>query len=257
LSLSHLLLPAALLSLAFAGLWLVQVRLKDASLVDAAWALGLGAMGAWIAASSGGLPARRALVGATAVLWSLRLAAHLYFDRVRGKPEDGRYAALRASWGANANRNFFLFFQAQAALVLILSSAYCAAAARTAPLGPLDALAVLLFAVSLAGESAADRQLAAFRADPANRGRVCRAGLWGWSRHPNYFFEWLVWLSFAAFSPLSPASWLAPALMLFFLLRVTGIPATEAQALKSRGDAYRLYQKEVSMFAPLPPRRSA
>lgn len=252
---SQILLPAVLLSPAFAGLWLVQVRTKDASLVDAGWALGLGVMGTWIAAVSPGLPERRALAGAMALLWSLRLASHLYFDRVRGKPEDGRYAALRAAWGANANRNFFLFFQAQALLVLLLSSSYCAAAARAEPLGALDALGAILFAVSLCGETLADRQLAAFRAEPANRGRVCRAGLWGWSRHPNYFFEWLIWLSFAALAAGAWSAWLSPALMLFFLLRVTGIPATEAQALKSRGEAYRLYQKEVSMLVPLPPRR--
>lgn len=254
---SLILLPAALLSLAFAGLWLLQVRTKDASLVDAGWALGLGVMGVWIAAGSDGLPVRRLLAGAMALLWSLRLASHLYYDRVRGKPEDGRYAALRASWGADANRNFFLFFQAQALLVLVLSGSYCAAAARAEPLDGLDALGVLLFAASLCGETWADRQLAAFRADPANRGRVCRAGPWGWSRHPNYFFEWLIWLSFAALAAGAWSAWLSPALMLFFLLRVTGIPATEAQALKSRGEAYRLYQREVSMFVPLPPRRSS
>ncbi|MDX6769245.1 MAG: DUF1295 domain-containing protein [Elusimicrobiota bacterium] len=254
---SEILLPAVLLCLAFAGLWVVSVRTKDASLVDAGWALGLGVMGSWIAATASGLPARRLLVGVMAASWSLRLAAHLYFDRVRGKPEDGRYAALRASWGPAADRNFFLFFQAQALLVLALSSSYCSAAARAEPLGALDALGAALFVLSLCGETLADRQLAAFRADPGNRGRVCRAGLWGWSRHPNYFFEWLVWPSFAALAAGAWSAWLSPALMLYFLLRVTGIPATEAQALKTRGEDYRRYQREVSTFVPWPPRRPA
>lgn len=253
---AQLLACAAALSVFFALLWLEAVRSRDASHVDVGWALGLGFLGTAAALAGHGEPARRALAGTMAAAWSLRLAAHLYFDRVRGKPEDGRYASLRASWGAKADRNFFWFFQAQAALDLLLSGSYFAACARPGPLGPLDALAAALFAVAIAGEASADRALAAFRADPANKGAVCREGLWGWSRHPNYFFEWLVWLSFAALAPGDWRAWIAPPLMLYFLLRVTGIPATEAQALRSRGDAYRRYQDEVSMLVPLPPRRS-
>jgi len=245
------------LALFFAALWLIQVRIKDASHVDVGWALGLGFLGVYLAASSSGLPERRALVGLMTVFWSLRLAAHLYFDRVKGKPEDGRYATLRASWGGAANRNFFFFFQAQGVLDAILALSFVAAASRPGPLGPGDALAAAIWVISLSGEATADRQLAAFRADPANKGQVCRTGLWSWSRHPNYFFEWLYWMSFVAMAPGDWRVWLSPALMLYFLLRVTGIPATEAQALKSRGDAYRRYQNEVSRFIPWPPRRSA
>ena len=252
------LIPASLsLVVVFAVLWGIQVRTKDASHVDVGWAAGLGFLGVVIALSASGLPARRALVGLMALVWSVRLALHLYFDRVKGKPEDGRYAALRASWGPRADRNFFFFFQAQAVLDVVLASSFLAAARRAGPLGLLDWIAVSAWAVSIAGEAAADRQLAAFRADPANKGKVCRAGLWNWSRHPNYFFEWMIWLSYAAMAHGAPLAWISPALMLFFLLRVTGIPATEAQALKSRGDAYRRYQDEVSMFIPWPPRRTA
>ena len=250
-----LLLCAAALSVFFALLWARAARARDASAVDVGWALGLGAMGLAAALAGDGLAGRRLLVAGMAAVWSLRLASHLYFDRVRGKPEDGRYAALRASWGANANRNFFVFFQAQGVLCLILSLPFFAAAERTQPLGAADAAAALLWLAAVAGESAADRALAAFRADPANKGKVCRLGLWAYSRHPNYFFEWLVWLSYAAFAPGDWRVWTSPALMLYFLFRVTGIPATEAQALRSRGAAYRRYQDEVSVFIPLPPRR--
>ena len=96
-----------------------------------------------------------------------------------------------------------------------------------------------------------------FKADPANKGAVCRVGLWGWSRHPNYFFEWLIWVSFAVFALGSPWGWVGiccPILMLYFLLRVTGIPATEAHAVRSRGEAYRQYQREVSAFVPRAPK---
>lgn len=252
-----LLACAAVLSVFFALLWLEAVRSRDASHVDVGWALGLGFLGLVAALKGTGDPGRRALAGAMASVWSLRLASHLYFDRVRGKPEDGRYASLRASWGPRADRNFFLFFQAQGLLDLLLACSYFAACSRSAPLGALDALGAAVWLAAVAGETAADRALAAFRADPANKGAVCRAGLWGWSRHPNYFFEWLIWLSFAALAPGDWRAWVSPPLMLYFLLRVTGIPATEAQALRGRGAAYRRYQEEVSMLIPLPPRRTA
>lgn len=241
----------------FAGLWAVQRRTKDASLVDVGWAAGLGAMALLCAAVLPGDPARRALVGAMGALWSARLAWHLYVDRVRGKAEDGRYAALRASWGGDAQRNFFWFFQAQGALAALLALPFAALAARPGPLGPADAAGAVLWLVAVGGEAAADRTLAAFRADPANKGRVCREGLWRYSRHPNYFFEWTHWLAYAAMAPADWRVWLSPALMLYFLLRVTGIPATEEQALRSRGEEYRRYRRETSMFIPWFPRRDA
>ena len=119
----------------------------------------------------------------------------------------------------------------------------------------LDAAGLAVFAVSMVGESIADRQLARFRADAANRGQVCEAGLWRYSRHPNYFFEWLHWWAYVLFGYGSPSWWVTLAgvvLMYLFLTRVTGIPHTERQALASRGDAYRRYQQQTSAFFPLP-----
>ena len=238
------------LALLFAVLWAFQVRSHDASSVDVGWASGLGALALACAAVLPGAPARRVLVGAMGFVWSLRLALHLYFDRVRGKPEDGRYAALRASWGADANRNFFVFFQAQAALDVLLGSSFAALCSRPGPLRIADGVGAAVWLVAVLGEAAADRQLAAFRADRANKGNVCRAGLWGRSRHPNYFFEWLHWVAYVAMAPWDWRVWLAPAVILFFLLEISGIPANEAQALKSRGDDYREYQRTTSMFVP-------
>ena len=108
------------------------------------------------------------------------------------------------------------------------------------------------------GEAVADHQLAKFRQDPANRGQTCRVGLWAWSRHPNYFFEWMHWFAYLVLALGSARWWLAlsgPVLMLLFLYRVSGIPWTEAQSLRSRGEDYRRYQREVSAFGPLPPKR--
>jgi steroid 5-alpha reductase family enzyme len=119
-------------------------------------------------------------------------------------------------------------------------------------------LALVVWLASMAGESLADRQLARFRADPGSRGKTCRVGLWAWSRHPNYFFEWLHWFSYvllAVGSGLAWLAWLGPVLMFAFLYRVSGIPWTEAQSLRSRGEDYARYQREVSAFFPWPPRR--
>ena len=206
--------------------------------------------------ASGWAP-RRVLVAGLAAGWSLRLSAHLA-RRVLGEPEDGRYAALRRELGPRFGRWSFVFFQAQALLAVLLSLAFLVPMSATVEgWRPQDGLAVLLWVASIVGESLADRQLAAWRANPSNRGRTCRAGLWRYSRHPNYFFEWLHWLVYPVLAvglPLGWLLWLAPALMLLLVLKVTGIPPTEAQSLRSRGDDYRAYQRTTNALFPGPPK---
>lgn len=249
------------LGLLFTALWLWQQKHRDAGIVDVGWAFGLGALAVYYALAGDGDPSRRLLVGLLGGAWGLRLAWHLLVDRVLGKPEDGRYQTLRAGWGRGAPLAFFIFFQAQAALDLLLSVPFLLACRNPAPaLSPVEWAGALLWLIALAGETVADRQLAAWRADPAHRGRTCRAGLWRYSRHPNYFCEWLIWCAYALIALPAPHGWLAlgaPVLILFFLFRVTGIPTTEAQALKSRGDDYRRYQRETSVFVPWFPRSGA
>ena len=127
-------------------------------------------------------------------------------------------------------------------------------AANPSPtLHPVQWFGVALFVVAKFGETTADRQLARFRADPANKGTTCRQGLWRYSRHPNYFFEWLVWCAFAALAwPAPHGAWalVMPALMYVLVTRVSGIPYTEAQALRSRGEDYRRYQRTTSALIP-------
>jgi steroid 5-alpha reductase family enzyme len=233
--------------------WLVHLRLANAGVVDVAWAANLGLLAALDASLGSGLPARRALVAAMAAIWGARLALHIA-ARMWGHPEEGRYAQLRKDWGGHIGVKFLGFFLFQGALDLFLSIPFLAASLNPAPgISPLEWAGVLLWAVSLAGESVADRQLARFKARPESRGKTCRESLWSVSRHPNYFFEWLIWVAWAIFASASPGGWLAwacPALMLYFLLRVTGIPATEAQALRSRGEDYRDYQRTTSSFFP-------
>lgn len=244
-----------------AVLWAYATARKDAGIVDVAWAGLLGTLAiayAWLAE---GAIERRVLTGVLGGVWGLRLSLYLLKDRVlKARHEDGRYQQLRASWGASANRNFFLFFQAQGVLAAALSAPFAIAALSTSPLGAIDYAAAALWLVALLGESTADRQLALWRNDPANRGRTCRAGLWRYSRHPNYFFEWLMWCAFATIATPAPwgwLAWLAPAVMLFLILKVTGIPPTEARAIRSRGDDYRRYQQSTSAFFPWPPKNES
>ena len=131
---------------------------------------------------------------------------------------------------------------------------------NTSPLAWFDMAAIGIFAISLIGESIGDRQLAAFRKLADNRGKDCRVGLWRYSRHPNYFFEWLHWFAYpllaAGLGELAWMTLIGPGLMLLFLLKITGIPPTEKRALQSRGEQYREYQRTTSAFVPWFPKGS-
>ena len=244
-------------AIAMVGVWMVSRRIDNMGYVDVAWAALMGAMAIAVAVCSHGAMLPRAMVGLLVGIWALRLAAHLY-NRVHGHPEDGRYRYLRDQINDD-QRKLFGLFQAQALVVTLFALPLLATASNPEhafTAWTLGAVAIWLLAV--VGEAIADRQLAAWVAHPANKGKTCRRGLWGWSRHPNYFFEALHWLAYAVLAIGAPMAWLAftgPMLMFVFLYRVTGIPYTEAQALRSRGDDYRAYQREVSAFFPWPSSR--
>ncbi len=242
-----------------AALWQAQRRTRNAGVVDVAWSFATGALGAGFALAADGAWPRRLVVAGLAAAWGLRLGLHLW-ARVGREAEDGRYQQMRREWGADADRRLFGFFQIQAFAAVLFALPMLAAGRSAAPFGPLDAVGVALWLIGLGGGTIADRQLAAFRADPGHRGRVCQAGLWRYSRHPNYFFEWLHWWSYAALAVHSPVWWVPLAgvvAMGYTITRVTGIPPTEAQAIRSRGDAYRAYQRTTSAFVPWPPRPDA
>lgn len=241
-------------------LWLLHLPLRNASIVDFGWPLGILICTVIFALGGSGTPSRRYLVFLMVAMWALRLSGYLLLARVVGKPEEGRYVELRRQWGANIELKFLGFFLMQALSCVVLSLPFLLVAMNDAmDLWNIERFAALLFVIAMSCESIADRQLAAFKSKPENHGKVCREGLWAWSRHPNYFFEWVIWMSFAILA--LPAPWgflgfLSPTLILHFVLNVTGIPPTEEQAVRSKGDAYRQYQKEVSAFVPMPPKQS-
>jgi steroid 5-alpha reductase family enzyme len=251
---------AAELALAaiMAGAWATQRASGQTGWIDAIWTFGVGATGAALALAplgvSGASDWRRAAIAGAAALWSARLGLHIV-ARTRKAPDDPRYRKLIEEWGAVAPRRLFQFLQAQALVGAALALAVALAAQAPSPSWRAqDWAGLLIFAGALLGESCADAQLARFRANPANRGGVCDVGLWRRSRHPNYFFEWLVWVAFAVVAiDRDGASWaaaLAPLLMYATLRYASGVPPLEDHLKRTRGERFAAYQARTPIFFP-------
>ena len=248
------------LCLLFGALYLIARRIDNYGIVDIAWSYAFGALATFYALAGPGWPVRRALIATMAVLWRARLGTHLAIRVIGHHPvEDGRYQQLRKDWAGNFTAKMAGFFQMQAASVVLLGAGFLVVCLNPAPaLHPLEFAGAALWLVAISGEALADAQLASFKRHASNQGKVCAVGLWHFSRHPNYFFEWLIWVAYFVFALGSAWGWVAligPASILYLLLRVTGIPMTEEQSLRSRGDAYRRYQQTTSAFVPWPPKR--
>ncbi|MEO7654238.1 MAG: DUF1295 domain-containing protein [Sphingomicrobium sp.] len=243
--------------------WSIARHPVKSGWTDTIWSYALGASGVAAALLVPVGPAhRRWLVAAMIGLWGLRLGTHILRRTLKGR-DDPRYAELRRQWGKAWERRLFRFLMVQAAAGLVLLVPILAAASNPAPFPAWSdwaGLALLLAAV--AGAGVADRQLRAFVTDPANKAKVMDRGLWSVSRHPNYFFEWLGWWAYAliAIGPAGDRPWgyaalIGPLFVYWLLNHASGIPPTEAHMLRSRGDAFRDYQRRVSAFFPWPPKR--
>lgn len=232
-------------------LWLASLRLHDASIIDAFWGPGfLLAAGVYAA-----LLKPNWLLLALVAIWGLRLGIHIA-RRNWGRGEDFRYRQWRQEAGTNWWwRSFFKVFLLQGALMWVISVPLLAAQGGQ-PLGPLDALAACLWLLGFAFEALADSQLARFRADPANKGKVLASGLWAWTRHPNYFGDALQWWAFWLLAAAAGAWWsvFSPLLMTFLLCYVSGVDLLD-KALAQRKTGYAAYMRRTSAFFPWPPRR--
>ena len=253
---SVILTLAILMSLLMAGAWALQRATGSSGWIDTVWSASVGLGGILAVLLAEGDGGRRSIVFCLVVVWSLRLAGHIGL-RTRGGGEDPRYAKLMEQWGETGPRRLFFFLQIQAvaAFVLVLAVYLAASNDRIFP-RTIDLLATMVALVALAGEALSDAQLSKFRKTPEAKTGICETGLWRYSRHPNYFFEWLFWCSLPLLAlqadGLSWASLAAPVMMYWLLVHVSGIPPLEEHMLKSRGEKFRALQRRVNAFFPGP-----
>lgn len=236
--------------------WLYACHKNNVTVVDILWGGGLSCVALLYGASA--YIHHGVTTGVIAAVlmsvWYARLALHL-IARSDGH-EDSRYQYLRQYWGDKANRNHFFFFQIQASWVILFSMPVWVLVTFPTPISHSvwqTVFSVMIWGGSLVGVTVSDHQLREFKAQPENKGKVCDIGLWRYSRHPNYFFEWLHWFSYPVlglWAPYGCVLWAFPALMFAFLFFITGIPFTEQQSIRSKGDAYKRYQQTTSMFIP-------
>ncbi len=257
--LSSLIISWAIASALMFVLWSIQLKTHNAGYIDVGWVLGIALSTLVCNFFYVGYPARKFLVMVMALTWASRLIYHLMIRLTQDTHEDRRYQHLRQSWKPLLQLKFFALYQFQALLAVILAGVFIAPLHNASTvIGPLEYVAIGLWLIGFFGESIADAQLKVFKAIPANKGKTCDVGLWYYSRHPNYFFEWVMWVAYFVFGLASPGGGygiLAPVIMLWLLLKVSGVPFAEQMALQTRGEEYRRYQQLTSMFIPRPKRR--
>jgi len=237
------------------GIWFWAKPIQNAGVVDIFWAFNFAVIALILYAVAPGWLPRKSLFCTMVLFASIRLGSHLGI-RAMSRPgeEEGRHRRLREAWYPYANQKFFWYYQIQAVSNVVLAIPFFIVCANTRRAwSGFEFAGTFLWVIAFVGESLADHALSAFKKDPANRGKVLDTGLWAYSRHPNYFFEWLQWTAWLLFALGSPYGWLAalsPAIILWLLLKVTGIPAAEEQAIRTKGERYKRYQRDVSAFIP-------
>ncbi len=268
----------------FIASWVYARKMNNYSIVDVIWAFSFGATSLTLASVAPVTTRSEWILIAMLIAWSMRLGSHLgrrVFSHLES--EDSRYLELRREYGAQVESRFLRFYLFQAtSVVILLAPIYVALVggnASEAPwcgtsslsggndpsqticqdffTNPVRSAAVLLWIIGWIGESIADAQLAVFKRKPENRGKVCEVGLWSWSRHPNYFFECVIWFGMGIYALSYPHGWigiLSPIIITTLIVKMTGVPYAEAQSLKSKPELYRDYQARVSTLIPWPPK---
>ncbi|MGK0187399.1 MAG: steroid 5-alpha reductase family enzyme [Verrucomicrobiales bacterium] len=252
-------IAAGVLLVIFLFTWWLARRIDNYSIVDVTWSLSFAPIAILHALLGNGWMPRRVAIGCLVAIWSLRLGSYLWSRVAAHHPQvDPRYAILSKRWEKNPARSYLIFFLAQGLLVwLLMLPVHFVAGNAAVSFHPLEIAGFTLWMLGLVGEAIADAQLKRFKKESTDRLAVCKRGLWRYSRHPNYFFQSLLWWGLFLMAVSMPWGWvtiIAPLAMLHFLLRVTGVPLTEELAIEKRGDVYRDYQNTTSAFIPLPPK---
>ena len=232
-------------------IWLWYRYTKNPSVVDVGWASGLTTIGMFYLYCSP-ISTRKVLLSLVLLIWGLRLGGYIWFTRIRLNLLDKRYTQLSEQWSISKPLGFLLNFQFQGLLILIVSLPwyFISQIPFDYAMSVFDYLIIVIALLLIVAESIADYQLQSFKAN--HPGEVCNVGLWFYSRHPNYFFEWLIWCSFACVAfpaPLGLAAWVSPLALWAIMTRITA-PLTENGSVKSRGELYVHYQKRTPMFFP-------
>lgn len=231
-------------------MWVLYRILKNPSVVDVSWSVGLMVSGLMYLGFAG-LTIRTIIIAALLIAWALRLALYLWYTRIRQGHIDKRYLGLSADWKISHALGFYLNFQLQGLLIVMISSVFWVISqSQISHITIMDGVAAFIIVLGIIGESVADLQLQKFKSQ--HQGQVCRMGLWRFSRHPNYFFDWLSFLGFALLgiqSPMGLLSILSPVMLYVIFTRITG-PMTEKGSIQSKGDKYIQYQRQTSMFFP-------
>ena len=234
---------------------LIAERTSNYGIVDILWSYSFGIVVLLFFYLIHAATSSQLLITGLVLTWSIRLGTHLLIRVVNHHPkEDVRYAQLRIEWSKNLKLKMACFFQIQAiSVVLLCTPFYFIFANASNNLGYIEIAGSLLWVIGVAGESIADLQLSRFKNNPLNHKEVCSQGLWRYSRHPNYFFEWIIWVSYFIIACSTPYGWLSiisPAIILYLLLTKTGVPMAEKQSLLSKKEKYSNYQKTTSVFFP-------
>ena len=259
---SHAIVPVSIgLSIQFllmTGVFIVYRITRRASWIDVAWAGSVLLLTAWYTVYCGAKNLVHGAIVAMYSIWALRLSIFLAL-RLARHGEDARYLSIKERWGENLSFKFFLFFQVQGVISLLLSLPVLLVLLQPVQsFSGFEMTGFTLWLLAFMGETIADFQLFRFKLSKHNKGKVFNRGLWKYSRHPNYFFELLIWIGVFLFclgQDWGPYSVLLPVMMAYFILKVTGIPETESQNIKSKGQAYYRYQKTTSAFIPWFPKK--